>query len=463
MEITRRHFLRNCGFVAAGFLGWRNYCDGFRFLDLAEAAETHGYGPLVSDPNSILDLPKGFSYKVISRTGERMDDGLLVPGKHDGMAAFRGPLEMTIVVRNHELSPQDIVESPYGDRNHLLKNVAGGMLYDAGRRKTPGLGGTTTLVYNTRSQKLEKHFLSLAGTHRNCAGGPTPWTSWISCEETVVRAGGTIEKDHGYNFEVPATDRVGLVRPLPLKAMGRFNHEAVAVDPRSGIFYQTEDRKDGLIYRYIPDVPGKLAAGGRLQALAFQGHRSVDTRNWGNGPRISIGQKFEVEWIDLKNIDSPADDLRLQGFANGCARFAGAEGMWYAPGEILFACTSGGSRKKGQIWKLTPNAFEGTPEERKNPGYLELFIEPNNPSLLENADNLTVSPSGDIYVCEDGPDAQRIIVVTASGRLLKFAKNSMNQSEFAGATFSPDGSTFFVNIQSPGLTLAITGRWRSGA
>ncbi len=260
MEISRRHFLRSCGFVALGFLGLRNYCNGFGLLDPAEAADIHGYGPLVLDPNRIMDLPRGFSYKVISKTGERMDDGLLVPGKHDGMAAFPAPLGKTILVRNHELSPENVKQSPYGDRNHLLKKMASEMLYDAGRGKTPGLGGTTTLVYDTHFQRLEKHFLSLAGTHRNCAGGSTPWNSWISCEETVARAGGSIEKDHGYNFEVPATDQIGLVRPFPLKAMGRFNHEAVAVYPRTTIIYQTEDREDGLIYRYIPEVPGKEAA-----------------------------------------------------------------------------------------------------------------------------------------------------------------------------------------------------------
>jgi uncharacterized protein len=459
MEISRRHFLRKCGFATVGLLALRRHSLGYDFLDSADAAP-YGYGPLLSDPNKILDLPKGFSYKVISRTAERMDDGLLVPGMHDGMAAFPGPQGKTILIRNHELSPENIKHSPYGEGNQLLRNLADEQLYDTGRRKTPGLGGTTTLVYDTRSQKLEKHFLSLAGTHQNCAGGATPWNSWISCEETVVRAGGSIEKDHGYNFEVPATDQTGLAPPLPLKAMGRFNHEAVAVDPRTSIVYQTEDRRDGLLYRYIPDAPGKLAAGGRLQALAIKGARSFDTRNWGRAPTILVGQKFDVEWVDLKNPDSPSDDLRLQGFANGCARFAAGEGMGFSQGSVLFACTFGGRREKGQIWKLTPSAFEGTSDETKNPGYLELYLEPNDADLLENADNVTVSPGGEIYLCEDGTAPQYIVGITQDGALFKFAKNAMNRSEFAGATFSPDGTTFFVNIQSPGLTLAITGDWQ---
>ena len=207
-----------------------------------------------------------------------------------------------------------------------------------------------------------------------------------------------------------------------------------------------------MIYRYIPEVPGKLALGGRLQALAIKDSRSFDTRNWGIAPEVLVGQKFLVEWVDLRNTDSPSDNLRLQGFANGCARFAAGEGMWYAGGAILFCCTGGGRRRNGQIWQLTPSAFWGARDEKKNPGYLELFFEPNNADLLGNGDNLTVSPSGDIYVCEDNSYAVEIVSITPNGQPFKFAKNAMNNFEFAGATFSPDGSTLFVNIQKPGFT-----------
>jgi secreted PhoX family phosphatase len=167
-----------------------------------------------------------------------------------------------------------------------------------------------------------------------------------------------------------------------------------------------------------------------------------------------------VEWIDLNEPDSPLDDLRLQGFAKGCARFAAGEGMDYSRGSVFFTATHGGSRKKGQIWKLTPSPFEGIPDERKTPGHLVLFVEPDDADLLDNGDNVKVSPTGEMYVCEDGQGDQYIVVVTQSGALFKFAKNAMNKSEFAGATFSADGSTFFVNIQSPGLTLAIKGNWQ---
>lgn len=425
----------------------------------ADDLSTRGYGPLLPDPQKILDLPQGFSYQVISRTGETMSDGLLVPGMHDGMATFRGPNGRTLIVRNHEITPDRTEIGAFGPRNERLWRVDPRWLYDAGSGVKPGLGGTTTLVYDTRRQRLDRHFLSLGGTIRNCAGGPTPWRSWITCEETLQKAEGHIEKDHGYNFEVPATASMKLTKAVPLKEMGRFNHEAVAVDPKSGIVYQTEDTGDGLIYRYLPHRPGRLAEGGRLQALMIRGQKSVDTRNW-DKTTIPVGTELEVEWIDIRNVESPNDDLRHQGFGNGAARFARGEGMWQDRDAIYFACTNGGAKKLGQIWRYVPSPEEGRGGERGRPGKLELFIEPNNGTLVENADNLTVSPWGDLYVCEDGPAENGVVTVTPEGRLFRFARNAMNHSEMAGAVFSPDGSTLFVNIQSPGLTFAITGPWR---
>jgi secreted PhoX family phosphatase len=166
-----------------------------------------------------------------------------------------------------------------------------------------------------------------------------------------------------------------------------------------------------------------------------------------------------VTWIDLDDVESPEDDLRFRGFASGAARFARGEGMWYGRGAIYFACTNGGSEKKGQIWKYTPSPDEGKPEESREPGRLELFVEPNDGTLVENADNLTMAPWGDLIVCEDGSEQQFLVGVTPEGEIYKFARNAMNTSELAGATYSPDGSTLFVNIQSPGITLAITGPW----
>ncbi len=456
-KISRRAFLQqSSGAIAMGFAGLNRL-----FADSESGQGSGGliverYGNLIADPDGILDLPPEFAYRVFSRTGDIMDDGLLVPGDHDGMAAYPRQDGKTVLVRNHELSADEIEKSPYGTANELVGQVPLEKMFDPG---LPDIGGTTTMVYDTRTGTLESHFLSLAGTLRNCAGGPTPWNSWVTCEESVQRAVDGHERDHGYNFDVPA-DAAELVDPVPLIDMGRFYHEAIAVDPKSWIVYQTEDRSDGLIYRFIPNQPGNLAAGGRLQALAIRDMPSVDTRNWVRRA-VHVGQTLEVSWIDIVNVESPEDDLRHQGFSNGAAMFARGEGMWYGNGAIYFACTNGGAARTGQIWRYIPSRFEGTTGEDIYPGQLDLFIEPNNSNLLENADNVTVAPWGDLILCEDGVGVQFLVGVTPEGNLYKFGKNSLNDSEFAGVTFSPDGTTLFVNIQNPGLTLAITGPFHS--
>lgn len=418
-----------------------------------------GFGPLQEDPEGIIALPKGFSYRILSRRGERMSDGFLVPARHDGMATFPGPSGMTLLVRNHEQTEGSGTEhSAFGERLELLSRIDPNRLYDPGTGDGPPGGGTTTLLYDTREQRLVSHHLSLAGTLWNCAGGATPWGSWISCEETATRAGGPFARDHGFNFEVPASVRGGPVEPIPLRAMGRFKHEAVAVHPDNGIVYQTEDISDGLLYRFLPDTPGKLVEGGRLQALAVLDAPSLDTRNF-EGRGVEPGLRMPVAWIDLDNVESPDDDLRYRGYAAGAARFARGEGIFHGDGEVFMACTNGGEARKGQIWRYRPSPFEGTGREAESPGSLELFIEPNDGTIIENGDNITVAPWGDLIVCEDGSGDDYLVGVTPSGEIYKFAHNLNGNGEFAGACFSPDGSTFFVNMQEDGWTLAITGPW----
>lgn len=389
-----------------------------------------------------------------------MSDGFLVPGKGDGMATFKGKNNTTILIRNHENVSNDFKNGPFGKKNELLSKADKLKFYDFGNGKLPGLGGTTTLIYNHSTKKVEKEFLSLAGTIRNCAGGPTPWNSWITCEETVEKANGVLEKDHGYTFEVPATEKIGLAEPVPIKGMGRFNHEAIAIDPKSGVVYLTEDDGEGLIYRFLPKVPGKLQQGGKLQALGFKEQRSFDTRNWpGISPSTLVPRKtYPVIWIDLEEIDSPNNDLRHRGFNKGAARFARGEGMWYGNNEIYFACTNGGSNKSGQIFRYKPSAFEGTSGENDAPGVIDLFAEPNDKSILKYCDNLTVSPWGDVVLSEDD-DHPFLVGITPSGEYYKLGENIGYDSELAGVVFSPDGSTLFVNIQHAGLTLAVEGPW----
>jgi secreted PhoX family phosphatase len=400
-----------------------------------------GYGKLVPDPNGLLDLPEGFQYRAFSRTGDIMSDGNPVPGGHDGMAAFRGSDKNVILVRNHELSPTSSTE------------VVGSPKYDVSSK-----GGTTTLIIGP-NQEVIKHYASLAGTTRNCAGGATPWGSWISCEEDVSTpaSNAALTRWHGYNFEVPANAQ-GLVSPQPLIAMGRFNHEAVAVDPKTGIIYQTEDRGDGLFYRFVPNQRGNLKAGGFLQALVIKGKPKVNTNN-NPAQTIQVGELLEVEWVTIDNPNPDNDNaptgVRYQGYEKGAARFTRGEGAWYGNGEVYFTCTNGGPAGAGQVWRYVPGR---TPQRG---GTIELFVEPNDRNILEAPDNIVIAPTGDLFICEDGRDTQYVVGVNSKGQLYQFARNAINDSEFAGACFSPNGQTMFVNIQTPGITFAIWGPWRS--
>jgi uncharacterized protein len=422
-----------------------------------------GAGSLVADPKAVVDLPAGFSYTIVSRPGDEMDDGLVVPGLCDDMAAFPGPDGTVVLVRNHEALFAG--QGPFGTKYERLARIPNAKLYDLGFGMTPCPGGTTTVVWDPNTRKVVRQFLSLAGTLRNCAGGPTPWGSWLTCEEITLRTGthydGTVhvQKDHGYVFDVPATAEAALADPVPLKALGRFLHEGAAVDPRTGIVYMTEDLDDGLIYRFIPDVKGDLKSG-RLQALALS-NGVRDTRNWEkSGAKIKVGEKLAAKWIDMDDIDAPKDDLRTRGHDLGACVFARGEGLVMSAGSVYFTCTSGGAARVGQIWRYTPGSDEGTNKEKRAPGSLELFVEPNDTTQLHNPDNLTAAASGHLVVCEDtGGGGTRLVIVTPRGALRTLAKARV-RSEFAGATFSPDGSTLFVNLQQPGLTIAIQGPWK---
>jgi secreted PhoX family phosphatase len=480
VKVSRRRFVRSTA-VTAAFLGLGRYVGTQTTGGPARGSElqpylseVEGYGPLVTDPTQILDLPRGFSYQIVSRAGDRMTDGFNVPALADGMAAFPGPNGRVILVRNHELDEQAPPHlGPFGYELASLSGLDPNSIYDRTTGSRPHFGGTTTVLYNQAAGQVEQQFLSLTGTLRNCAGGATPWGTWISCEESVETAGEINARDHGYAFEVPATATPGLTVPVPLTEMGRFYREAVAVEPRSGVVYQTEDRIDGLLYRFIPNTPGALALGGRLQTLAARDQTSLDTRNYAEtGVRVPLGEPMPVRWIDIDNVASPEDDLRVRGAALGAAVFARAEGIWQGNDEVYFNCTSGGLAQRGQVFRYRPSPQEGTAGEEANPGTLELYLEPNNALLLESIDNLTITPWGDLLLCEDSAAPPNAVTnfgnfnylrgVTSGGRIYTFARNRYpGGSELAGACFSPDGSTMFVNIQASGLTLAVSGPWET--
>lgn len=479
MNLSRRHFLQRASATALAFGALRTGIAQSQVYAVDPVRGIDKFGQLFADPAGILNLPAGFHYRIISRTGDKMSDGLITPSAPDGMAAFTVPghAHKTLLVRNHELDSLGEEIGPFdGDKKRAQKFV-GKNTYDYFQGELPVNGGTSTLLYNHRSGQVERSHLSLIGTARNCAGGATPWGSWLSCEETLVGKAQGFGKEHGYIFEVPATAKA-LVTPHPLKDMGRFVHEAAAVDSTNGIFYLTEDQREGLFYRFIPHSPGKLSAGGRLQALVIRGWRSAITRNWSedqgdtHAQTIAVDQQFECDWIDLNEVTAPDGDLNLRGIAQGAARFCSGEGIDFAlrddgSREIFFTATGGGPEKIGQIWRYRPSAHEGTTEEKNSPGTLELVYESHNRALLESCDNITVAPWGDLIICEDSyssnPDMVNYIRgLTPEGKIYTLAMNAHPQKgEFCGACFSPDGSTLFVNIQRPGMTLAITGPWSS--
>lgn len=429
-------------------------------------ANDAAFGALRSDPGQILDLPEGYSYQVVSRAGERMSDGLKVPEAHDGMAAFAGDDGRVILVCNHEILPAHPDKSAFGRSFGALTKSTKQKFYDQGGGKTPGAGGTTTTIFNPLSGETERQHLSLAGTELNCAGGPTPWGSWLSCEECfenpgIDLSGGHLvkrDKAHGYVFEVSAYD-TGLVEPRPLRAMGKFQHEAAAVHAASGIVYMTEDRHHSLFYRYIPNVPGKLHEGGRLQALAIKDQSALSTHNWSRHRQIEFGEPLATRWIDLDNVDSSENDLRLRGAERGAATFARGEGLSVAGDDFVFTCTIGGPARLGQVFSYTPSRGEGTESEAEMPGQLSLIAEATEHSMLRNADNLTMAPWGDLIVCEDTASHCGLVGIRPDASQYQLADNAHTNSEIAGVCFSPDGNTLFVNIQYPGMTLAITGPW----
>ena len=454
--------------AAFAFTGFARHAEA----QSGDAEETYvnqvaGYGPLVPDPNRLLDLPEGFSYQVISQSGDTMDDGLFTPGQFDGMGCFPLDGSRVALVRNHELKGSSGLHRNLGpggfhqERIGLLDPTKGYDTYKDGR---PLPGGTTTLVYDLETRRVVRQFLSLSGTSTNCCGGHTPWGSWLTCEETEeTPADADVTKAHGYVFEVPA-DATGLVAPVPLKAMGRFDHEAVCIDPRTGIVYLTEDKVDGLFYRFIPTTPGKLAEGGRLQAMAFKGKPGADTTNH-DVREWAVNDWREVVWIDLEDVESPNGDLRQRGHAAGAALVARGEGVFWGDGELFMTATAGGPLKRGQILRYVPSRIEGRRGESLLPGRVQLFFESADIRTMNMGDNIVIAPWGHLIVCEDNYSTElrnHLKGVTPDGKVYTVGRNVFTgNSEFAGACFSPDGSVMFVNIQYPGVTFAIRGPWTS--
>jgi secreted PhoX family phosphatase len=447
--MNRRRFLQALAGGAAMAAPLEAFAARLRSEHSAAAVDV-GYGPLapVKDETTglpLLKLPKGFVYQSHGWRGDLLSTGAPTPVAHDGMAAFPGRDGRVLLVRNHE-----VVSGPLIDRTHYYDSAAG--------------GGTVTLEFDSSAGRWLDSRPGLAGTVRNCAGGLTPWGSWLSCEETLFEPSPSqlFTKKHGYIFEVPVD---GTPTCEPIVAMGRFVHEAIAVDPATGIVYETEDATAAGLYRFLPAERGRLERGGRLEMLAVSGRPRYDTRV---GQRA--GQTMSVHWVPIADPDRPHDlpgdgrGVSEQGRRLGGATFARLEGAWYGNQKIVVTSTSGGDARMGQVWELDPKAQS-----------LRLVYESPGPETLNMPDNVCVSPRGGLVLCEDGTMNPSMHGLTLDGRIFRFAQNNIvlngerngivgdyTRAEFAGATFSPDGRWLFVNVQSPGLTLAITGPWQSG-
>ena len=433
---------------------------------VSNAASKSPFGSLRADPKKILDLPKGFDYTIISEQKKVMSDGLLTPGQADGMAAFPNKNGNINLVCNHENHPASFRNSAFGNSNKLLDKIDKNLVYDLGKEITPGTGGTTTIEYNPITRSKIRQHMSLSGTEYNCAGGATPWGSWLSCEECFTDPGTSFEREtvikrekrHGYIFEVDSSSNK-ISKPIPLKDMGRFEHEAAAVDPVSGIIYLTEDKHRSLLYRFIPNEKSNLSAGGQLQALCFSKRKSMDTRNW-SSLSIDQGEWHEAKWINLDNVDSDKNDLRLRGFDQGAARFARGEGICYSDNSVFITATIGGSERMGQVFEYRINR-ESNENSIGAAGHIKLLAESTSKSLLQHADNIIMSPWGDLIICEDTYNYCGLIGINPNGSQYIFADNAYTDSELCGVCFSPKGDILFVNVQNKGLTLAIHGPFSS--
>jgi secreted PhoX family phosphatase len=410
-----------------------------------------GYGPLVDDPAGLLALPAGFSYEVVAESGVTLlDSGEPSPSDPDGSASFvRHGANGSVLVVNHEIG---------GGEPYPVPRVPG-FVYDPAAK-----GGTTNIEVDRHGNRLGQ-YVSLAGTHDNCAGGRSPWHTWLSCEEAESLAGQT--KPHGYVFEVDPYDQDANRDPQPIKALGRYAHEALTIDPDTGTIYLTEDagNPNGLLYRWTPPAAALPLGRGVLRTLADDAGvleaLKATTLAGAHVPNLSVattpGTTLRAQWVTVPDRDAQLKSTRKQLSDGEVTRSRKLEGMWWGDGGAYFACSfarfgdGSAAQHDGQIWFVDPLAqtielrlrFAYTPEDQDG--------DPDGP------DNIAVSPYGGLILAEDGEGANHLVGSTDCGETFFFARNEINDSEFTGPSFSHDKKTLFANIQSPGWVFAIHG------
>jgi secreted PhoX family phosphatase len=461
-DMSRRSVLR-AGAVGAFGIGIAGSIEAILGPQAAGAATDCppgqvGYGPLVPDPAGLLALPAGFSYTIVAQAGvTTLETGEVTPQDPDGMAAFPSRQGATLV-NNHEIGGPETYGVPALAR----------LTYDPGAR-----GGTTNIDVDRDGNRI-REYVSVAGTHNNCAGGKTPWNTWLTCEESQQRKGGPFQQDHGYVFEVDPFDRDANLDPVPLRFLGRYSHEAVAVDPHRHTIYLTEDSAgpNGLYYRWTPPNgfhgrKGALRAlatkpdgdtAGRLQAMSCSlGGQHVTDLSQATQP----GTRYEVSWIDVPDRLAATTSVRAQFNDEQVTRSRKLEGSWWGDGGAYFvasfarAMDGSVNEHDGQVWFYDPHTETVTLKTMfgVNP-------DPGVEGPFDGPDNITVSPYGGVILAEDGAGISHLFGVTEQGEAYPLARNELNDSEFAGPTFSADGRILFANIYTPGYVFAITGPWR---
>ena len=293
----------------------------------------------------------------------------------------------------------------------------------------PGTGGVSAVRF-TADGEIADAYRILEGSTVNCAGGPTPWGTWLSCEEydwhgnrDATEAFGSVA---GRVFE---TDPTGSTDPVVLPALGLFQHEAAAVDPVNECVYMTEDQPDGCLYRFVPDSYPSLGSG-RLE--------------------VALLEAGTLTWEEVPDPSATSEPTKDQ--VPGAARFDGGEGLWYHDGTVVFAT-------KGDNRVHAVDAATGA--------YRVIYDADDlgGDAPLRGVDNLTVEPgSGDVYVAEDGGNME-VVIITPSGEVAPFARVVGHEgSEVTGPVFSPDGSRLYFSSQrgsdGRGVTFEVSGPFR---
>jgi hypothetical protein len=459
-ELSRRGFLQRTAVAGAGVM----LIGGTEMLMTAPSASAAprepGYGPLVADPAGRLALPAGFAYSIVTHAGvTTLESGEPTPRNHDGTGAFRRRGGGTVLVNNHE------IREPFG--THLPVPHLDGMVYD------PGAAGGCTVVETNPDGTRRTEYVGIAGTATNCAGGQTPWDTWLTCEEIDALAGtGGFQKDHGYVFEVDPHDRRANRDPQPIKALGRFEHEAAAVDPRRGDIYLTEDaaKPNGLLYRWAPPR-GYRGRHGALRGLGptdgvLSAMKAFDDAGK-HVPDLSlaakVGTTYRIEWVPVPDRDGRSTATRKQFGDGDITRARKLEGAWWdADGAWIvssFARAESPAQHDGQVWFYDPKRATLT---------LRLLFgrnaSPQTDGAFDGPDNVSISPYGGVILAEDGEGVQHLIGATESGVTFPVARNDFTDGsknvEFTGPIYSPDRKVLFANVQEPGYLFAVTGPWR---